>query len=113
LLLPGWVCYGVYTGSFQTTTTFGSGEAGETTLTSAGDHDIFLARYNSAGTLVWAKRAGGTGFDIGESIAVLPGESALVTGYFSSNATFFAGEANETTITASGFSDMFLVHYAP
>ena len=34
------------TGRFEFTATFGAGEANETTLTSAGSLDIFLARYN-------------------------------------------------------------------
>jgi hypothetical protein len=32
-------------GSFSETATFGSGEANETTLTSAGDADIFIEKY--------------------------------------------------------------------
>ena len=39
-------------------------------LTSAGIHDIWLAKYNPAGKLVWAKRAGGRGGDKIQSITL-------------------------------------------
>ena len=56
-------------GSFGGTATFGPGEANETTLTAAGGNDIFVANYDANGALLWAKRAGGTGFDRGHGIA--------------------------------------------
>ncbi len=36
---------------------------GTVTLAEIGDYDIFLAKYSSAGGLLWAKKAGGTGSD--------------------------------------------------
>jgi len=98
--------------------TFGPGEAGETTLTSAGDYDIFIAHYNANGTLAWAKRAGGKGDDYGNGIAALADGSALVTGWFgdvacSWSATFGAGEAGETTLTPAGQHDIFIARYNP
>ncbi len=48
------------TGFFAGTATFGPGEANETMLMSAGSDDVFVAKYDSTGALVWAKRAGGT-----------------------------------------------------
>ena len=47
-------------GRFSGTATFGLGEANQTTLTSAGGPDIFVAKYDPSGALIWAKRAGGT-----------------------------------------------------
>ena len=41
----------VVTGYFNGTATFGPGEANETTLTSAGDDDVFIAKYHPDGTL--------------------------------------------------------------
>ena len=49
------------TGLFGGSATFGPGETNETTLTSAGSFEIFVAKYDASGELVWAKRAGGTG----------------------------------------------------
>ena len=48
------------TGLFEATATFGPGEANETTLTSADGDNVFVAKYDGPGELVWAKRAGGT-----------------------------------------------------
>ncbi len=101
------------TGDFNNTATFGPGEPAETTLTSAGGLDIFVARYNPDGTLAWVKQAGGSIWDEGEGIAVLPDGSALVTGWFEDTATFGPGESGETTLTSAGFWDIFAAHYNP
>ena len=103
-------------GAFWSTATFGAGEANEKILTSAGINDIFLACYNPDGTLAWARRAGGEGFDYGWGVAVLSDGSALVTGWFGvfgSTATFGAGEANETFLTSEGNHDIFIARYIP
>ncbi len=53
-------------GMLEYDTDFGNGII----LSSAGVHDIFLAKYSSTGRLVWAKRAGGKGGDKIQSIAL-------------------------------------------
>jgi Ca2+-binding RTX toxin-like protein len=95
------------TGVFSGTATFGPGEANETTLTSAGS-DVFVAKYDSTGALVWAKQAGGTSEDSGQGIAVDGSGNSYVTGQFDGTATFGPGEANETTLTSDGSSDVFV-----
>ena len=66
-------------------TIFGPGES----LTAAGGDDIFVAKYNSAGTVAWAKRAGGGGRgfgnDEGRGIAVDGSGSSRLTGWFASH----------------------------
>jgi hypothetical protein len=99
------------TGLFQGTATFGAGEANETSLTSAGDGDIFVAKYDPNGALLWAKKAGGTGLDAGHDIAIDGDGNSLVTGYFSETATFGAGEANETSLTSAGHADIFVAKF--
>jgi Beta-propeller repeat len=89
-------------GNFGGTATFGPGETNQTILTSAGDVDVFVAKYDSAGALVWAKRAGGTDWENGNGIAVDAAGNSFVTGYFGSTATFGPGEANQTILTGSG-----------
>ncbi|MCD6218294.1 hypothetical protein J7L05_10635 [bacterium] len=105
----------VVIGYFLGSTTFGLGEPNETILTSAGSLNIFIARYNSDGTLAWAKRAGGpgTGGDYGTGIATLSDNSTVVTGYFYGSATFGLGEPNETVITSTGSLDIFIARYNP
>jgi hypothetical protein len=84
------------------TVTFGSGEANETVLTSAGWMDVFISKYNADGTLAWAKRAGGSYNDSAHGIAVLSDGSALVAGDFVHDATFGPGEENETVLPSLG-----------
>ena len=106
------------TGDFQGTATFGAGEANETELTSAnasgsdGDgKDIFIAKYDRNGGLVWAKQAGGFSLDTGSGIAVDRWGNIYVTGAFWDAAVFGAGEANETALTSAGQVDIFIAKY--
>ncbi len=101
------------TGAFPSTATFGPGEIGETTLTSAGSHDVFVVKYNPTGTLAWAKRAGGSDGDTGSGIAVLDDGSVLITGHFSGTTNFGPGEISSTTLTSADRSDIFLAKYNP
>ena len=100
------------TGYFVTSATFGAGEPNETTLTSAASTDIFVARYDASGLLLWATRAGGAGDERGLAIAVDGSGNSYVTGRFRfASATFGAGEPNETTLTSAGASDIFVAKY--
>jgi hypothetical protein len=110
------------TGSFEGVAKFGSGDSTETTLTSSANSDVFVAKYDRRGTLVWAKQAGGdvafpsNVFDVadqGRSIAVDEGGNSYVTGQFSGAATFGLGDANETVLVSAGNKDIFLVKYDP
>jgi len=97
----------VVTGYFQGTATFGPGEPTQVDFTSYGLYDIFVARYNRYGDLVWAKQAGDLGEDLGTAVAALPDGSVVVTGSFQGTADF--GGAN--LITDSATSDIFLAKY--
>ncbi len=101
----------VLVGSFEDTATFGAGDATETSLTSAGSEDVFLARYAADGTLVWARRAGGTSAESAVAVAVDPGGSALVAGWFTGTATFGLGETNETVLAAGAGATVFVARY--
>ena len=102
------------TGKFRGAATFGPGETNETTLTSAvGSNAIFVAKHDASGDLLWAKRAGGEGFDLGVGIAVDGAGNSYVTGQFGSAATFGPGETNETTLTSAGGDDIFVAKLGP
>ena len=73
----------VMTGGFEGTATFGAFP-----LTSFGDHDAFVARYNGDGSVAWAKSGGGTGDDHGNAVAALPDGACVIAGQFDQNATF-------------------------
>ncbi|MEN6445086.1 MAG: SBBP repeat-containing protein [Candidatus Cloacimonas sp.] len=86
------------TGGFSGNATFGT-----TTLNSSGDPDIFVAKLDRNGNWLWAKQAGGTSGDCGNSIAVDDNGNNYVTGLFKSSATF-----GTTILTSSGSSDIFV-----
>jgi hypothetical protein len=86
------------TGVFEESATFGT-----TTLTSSGSQDIFVAKLDINGNWLWAKQAGGTGYDDGCGIAVDANGNSYVTGYFYGNAIF-----GTTTLTSSSASDIFV-----
>ena len=102
------------TGSFQDTATFGE-EGNQKTLISRGLDDIFVAKYNTAGELVWAKQAGGAYSDYGFMIAIDGNGNSYVTGWLGGGGvTFGAGEANETILTGrSTATDIFVAKYGP
>jgi len=103
----------VVTGMFGGTATFGEGEPGEVTLTATGNNEMFIAHYNPDGTLAWAKRAGGSGSDRGEGVAVLSDSTTVVTGVYTDSATFGEGEQNEVTLTTtlSSMNEIFNARY--
>jgi Secretion system C-terminal sorting domain len=98
------------------------GPLGFVSLTSVGSTDIYLAKYDRSGVLVWVVRGFGTGEDIGKAVAVYPDGAGSVniflTGQFSGSVTFESrtgGCGATTTISApSGNStdkDMFIAKY--
>lgn len=98
----------IVTGRFQDTATFDG-----TTLTSAGFRDIFVAKYNSDGTVAWARRAGGTGSDEGFAVGAAPdGSGVLVTGYIEGAATFDVGDGGTIGMASAGSHDLFVAKYS-
>lgn len=75
------------------------------TLTSVGDHDVFVACFNPQGNLLWVKQGGGTLSDGPHDIYV-DDQYVYVTGGFIEQATF-GGE----TLQSAGARDMFLLKY--
>lgn len=94
----------VITGFFNGTASFGS-----TSLTAAGQQDIFIAKYSTGGSLQWATRAGGTDSDIGSGIAVDNSNNIVVSGEFKGSSTF-----GTTTLTSQNAStDVFITKLNP
>ncbi len=72
-------------GSFASPTlTFGSH-----VVNSAGDYDIFIAKYNSAGTPLWAKVVGNTKDDGPWCVRTRNGNQTIIAGYFKSSTLTF------------------------
>jgi hypothetical protein len=82
---------------------------GSTTLTNtnSGTNDIFLAQYDTSGTLNWAKSAGGTGDDRGKAVTTDRLGNAFITGSFAS-ATMTVGTS---VLTNSASTNLFVAKY--
>jgi hypothetical protein len=78
---------------------------GTTTLTNAGVSDIFLVKYDSGGNVLWAKSAGGSTDDEGNSVSTDASGNILVTGFFYSPSITFG----TTTLSNAGGLDIFIV----
>jgi hypothetical protein len=88
-------------GGFGDTVDFGGGD-----LVSAGDDDIFLAKYDASGVHQWSRRFGGAGYDQGYGVAVDASGNAMVTGFFSGTVDFGGGN-----LESAGSVDIFLAKY--
>ena len=99
------------TGSFNSTANFNTPSAtGSNEITSAGNSDIFLAKYDNTGSFQWAKRAGGTTGDIAYGVAV-SGSDVYITGSFNSTANFNTPSATGSNEITSAGQDIFLAKY--
>ena len=98
----------VATGAFQGTTDFDHGP-GAYNLTSGGGTDAYVAKYTAAGALVWARRVGGTAWDVGAGVAVDSGGSILVTGSFAGTVDFNPGAGTDNLTSAGGSDDAFVL----
>jgi len=113
------------TGDFEGTATFGAGEPNETSLITSANWDMFLAKYDPDGALIWARRAGGTDTDgaSGNSVSALDDGTSVVTGTFrgepeqepsggAKTVVFGPGEDNETPLdSVDGSYDVFAAKY--
>jgi hypothetical protein len=98
-------------GNVYVTGTFNSPSItfGTTTLTNKGSYDMYIVKYDKDGNVKWAKNAGGSGDDYGNSIATDGSGNVYVTGRFSSSSITFG----KTILYNAGTSslDMFVVKY--
>lgn len=82
-------------------------------LIAAGSSDIFFAKYNIAGELIFAKNIGGVDLDAGSQITTDNLGNILVTGGFRTSADFDPGPGNSTLNTAgiNSLTDIFFAKY--
>ncbi len=74
----------------------------EYALTTSGWADIFVASYNTSGTLLWAKKAGGSLIDRARGLGT-DGANLFITGQFGSTANF-----GGYSVTSADSSDVFV-----
>ncbi len=86
---------------------------GNSTLTSMGNHDIFLVGYDQSGQLLWAKNIGGKNDDNGSTVTNDGDGNIYLSGKFRS-ATVSLGEKSLTNAGKDGnYGDIFMAKYNP
>ena len=81
-------------------------------LTSAGNADIVLAKYDRSGKLKWLTQAGGSGEDIGSDLALDAAGNVYVTGSVTDSATFHGTNNTNESVAGQGLT-IFLAKYKP
>ncbi|RYF85684.1 MAG: hypothetical protein EOO03_12885, partial [Chitinophagaceae bacterium] len=81
-----------------------------TILNSKGDEDFFLAKHNSAGSLLWAVQSGSPMHDRSTALAVDSLGNCLLTGYFTGDTLFFASDTLRHSDSLAS-PDIFLLKY--
>jgi hypothetical protein len=89
------------TGEFGTTAIFDTIQ-----LISSGYNDVFVAKYDSGGNCLWAKKAGGINSDVAWSISVDKNGNSYLTGQFNGPASFGTFQ-----LLGFGGSDIFVAKY--
>lgn len=77
---------------------------GDITLSSSGFTDIFIAKYNNTGALLWAIKGGGNNEDYAVDLSVDNSGTLTITGYYYNNTTFASN-----SLYSNGSFDVFVV----
>jgi len=96
-------------GYFNSNSDFDPG-VGTAYLSTAGNNDIFFAKYTAAGNYVWAKAIGGGGTDECFHIMLDRNAKILLSGFFPNIADFNPGPGT-AYLSANGNNDIFFAHY--
>jgi fibronectin type 3 domain-containing protein len=86
------------TGSFEGTANFGGSN-----LSSSGLRDIFVAKYSATGTHLWSRKFGGSGDEVGYSLAVDTAGAVFLAGKFQGSVNF-----GGASLSSAGGDDIFL-----
>ncbi len=95
------------TGFFNNSVDFDPG-TGTFNITSLGSAEIFVSKLDTDGNFVWAKSAGGTGYQQANAIALDASGNVYTTGYFF-GATDFDPSASTFNITPLASEDVFIL----
>jgi len=97
------------TGNFNGTTNFDPGVSNYTiTSATATVADIFVLKLDATGNFIWAKSMGGSGIDIGFSIATDQNNNVYTTGFYSGVSDFDPGSSTYTLSSLNNVSDVFI-----
>jgi hypothetical protein len=81
--------------------------AGNFTLTNNGNYDMFVAKYDGSGNLLWASSGGGTYDDVALSVTTDSDNNIYATGYFYSPTV----SAGNFTLSNNGTGDVFVIKF--
>lgn len=100
-------------GRIRGSSVFGAGDLCETSIEVGMTYMYaFTAWYEPDGQLRWVEHHGGELPELGDSVAAAPGGDAVVVGRYELDATFGAGEPDETTLASSG-KHLFVARFSP
>jgi hypothetical protein len=85
----------------------GTMSVGNLSLTSIGNQDFFIAKFDKNGNTIWAKSGGGLNNDFGLSLAIDANDNVYLTGYIDGNATI-----ENTQLTSYGGRDILIAKYS-
>jgi hypothetical protein len=103
---------GYYSGAVTLYNT-GGGTGASFAVVAGNGNDAFLAKYSSAGSVVWATRFVSTSADQGLGVATDSSGNVFVTGYYSGAVTLYnTGGGTGATLAAAGVADAFLAKYS-
>jgi len=97
-------------GQFENNVTFRGGTT-SITLNSKGGSDIFIAKYDKCGNLLWAKAIGDDGEDVAKSIVVDDLGNFFIAGYFENIVDFNPGAGTNTLSSTLFTRDAFFGKY--
>jgi hypothetical protein len=95
-------------GRFQQTVDFDPG-SGTHNLTASSNHDLFIAKYTSSGSYLWAKQLSGPGSKYGRGISVDADSNIYIGGSFGQNIDF--DPSGNTVLSSSTFISPFVAKY--
>jgi hypothetical protein len=79
-------------------------------LTNVGNEDAFIAKFDSAGTTLWAKSIGGAGHEIGTGVSCNIAGNIFAAGTFTTH-LISIGTTNLTNASVSDTTDIFVLKY--
>ncbi len=97
----------IATGTFQGMVDFNLGP-GVPPYVSAGNLDVFVSKYDSEGTVMWAGVIGGPNTDISNAIACDQNGNIFITGLYNATADFDLGQGTYL-MTSAGRDDIYIL----
>ena len=79
------------------------------TLTCIASNDIFVAKYDVSGNLLWARSAGGGEYEKATSVSYDAAGNVYICGYYRGSVTF--GGSTTINCTTTGIEDLFVAKY--